>query len=215
MRAIFVLVGFASGAVVGFAAGVLFAMGLGYWAHLSNPDDPSAGSVAIVSIATAPFGAMAGAVLGGLAMDRKRRLYCATILPLAILLIIAAATCRTLERMDRPRHFEVELYGTPGAEFVGRIIVMGNADWKTGTLPARFAFTARGADLAFYLVDRSRKKQIGIKVLADGANVYNGGGSTTGEQLLLNSYGYSETFGGTSYSSHYLTEDEVESLAGE
>ena len=56
-----VIFGVLCGAFVGFVFGILGAMGLGLWSKWASPDDPSAGSVAIVVIATAPLGAMMGA----------------------------------------------------------------------------------------------------------------------------------------------------------
>lgn len=51
------------GAAIGFGLGVAFAIGLAKFSQWQTPDDASAGSVAIVVIATAPLGGLVGAVL--------------------------------------------------------------------------------------------------------------------------------------------------------
>lgn len=65
-----VTLGVIVGAFVGGAAGFYGAMGLGIAFQFLNPRDPSAGSVAIIVIATLPggviFGALAGGTLGAL-----------------------------------------------------------------------------------------------------------------------------------------------------
>lgn len=58
MKPLAVILGVVCGLVVGLALGILGAMALGIWPKWANPSDPSAGSVAIVVIATAPAGAL-------------------------------------------------------------------------------------------------------------------------------------------------------------
>ena len=53
------------GAVAGLALGILAAMGLGWGCQWLYPNDPSAGSVGIVIIATAPGGLALGGIVGG------------------------------------------------------------------------------------------------------------------------------------------------------
>jgi hypothetical protein len=81
-----IIVGLGCGAIVGSALGILAAMGLGYLSRLNHPDDPSAGSVAIVVIITAPLGALVGAALGLVVLRKRPQLFYRTIVPIALLL---------------------------------------------------------------------------------------------------------------------------------
>ena len=65
MKVIKTAFGVVCGALVGLGLGVVTAIALSYWSIWAHPNDPSAGSVAIVVLATAPAGMILGAVLVG------------------------------------------------------------------------------------------------------------------------------------------------------
>ena len=52
------------GSIIGTALGVLFAVGLGLYAQMAAPDDPTAFSVATIVAGTAPGGFLVGIALG-------------------------------------------------------------------------------------------------------------------------------------------------------
>jgi MFS family permease len=199
MKPLVVILGVACGGVVGLALGILGAMALGIWSEWANPNDPSAGSVAIVVIATAPAGAMAGAVLGGLLISKRPRLFLMTVLPLAILLLGWYFTMSTLREMDRPRTFVVMLSGTSGAEYVGGTRVDGQLSKLRGKLPASFEYEAKEVELAFALVDPKDGEKIAVEVFVDGTNPHRRSESTSGIHELFVIFGYAEWAGGTSY----------------
>ena len=58
------LVSLALGASLGVAAGVAVAEAVGVWGHWRYPNDPSAGSGAIIVVLTAPVGLAMGLVAG-------------------------------------------------------------------------------------------------------------------------------------------------------
>ena len=60
-----VSVGMIIGGVIGVACGFGLSMGLAHFSVWMKPDDPSAGSVAIVAIGLVPGGLIFGAVFGG------------------------------------------------------------------------------------------------------------------------------------------------------
>ena len=63
------------GGIVGTAAGVAVAMGVGAFSQWRLPNDPSAGSAAIIVMLTAPLGLLVGLAVGAWCGDRweKRR----------------------------------------------------------------------------------------------------------------------------------------------
>ena len=67
-----VMLGVVCGGCMGLALGFLTAMGVGLVFKWVFPNDPSAGSVAIIVIITAPLGAIFGAIFGGLFMTKRR-----------------------------------------------------------------------------------------------------------------------------------------------
>jgi hypothetical protein len=211
-NAIKMIFGVACGAVVGLALGVVAAMALGLWSKWAHPDDPSAGSVAIVVIATGPAGAILGAILGGLAIASRPRLFLATFLPLAIVFIGLQATLSTLRRIDRPRNFLLEVGGTPAAGFVGVVSVDGNIQKLKGVTPARFEFKAFRLELALALAEQAGEGKIAVKASADGNDLETGTESQTGVQLRLESVGYCESFGGTSRTWQRMSSEEVDHL---
>ena len=187
-------------------------MGVGYWSQITNPNDPSAGSVAIIVIATAPAGAMFGAVLGGLMIANRPRLFLATIVPLAVFFIGLYATVETLRKMDRPRTFVLEVTGTPGAMYVGVVSIDGDVLLKHGPLPAKYEFEGFRLKSAFALRSPNGADSIAVKISADGNDLGTGTDSQTGVYQSLKSVGYSETFGGTSRTWHRMTSEEVDRL---
>jgi hypothetical protein len=205
-------VGITCGGIVGLALGVAVVMGLVYWTQLTHPNDPSAGSVAILVIFTAPAGAMVGATVGGVCILTRPRLFLMTILPLAIFFVGLEATLSTLRRMDRPRNFVVEVMGTQGAEFAGVAFVDGQMLPKQGILPATYEFEAYRMELALALVRPNEQDNISVNVSADGRELKTGIESDLGVYLQLKSIGYSETFGGTSMRSSRMSQDEVNRL---
>lgn len=211
MVAIKIIFGLACGAIVGLALGVIAATALGLWSAWANPDDPSAGSVAIVVIATAPV----GAVLGSLTIAKLPRLFLATFLPLAIFFVGLHATITTLRGMDRPRTFVLDVNGTPGAEYVGVVSVDGDEQQVKGNIPARFEFEAFRIELALALVAPNGENNIAVETAADGNDLQTGIESQTGVHLQLKSVGYSETFGGTSHVWHGMSPEEVDRLVKE
>jgi hypothetical protein len=69
LRAVLIIIGLVIGGGLGFVLGIGVAVGLGYLSQWQTPDDPSAFSVAIVVIATAPAGGIIGAWLGAMGMS--------------------------------------------------------------------------------------------------------------------------------------------------
>src|SRR5262245_4657521 len=97
MTAIKVFFGIICGAIAGFSLGIAIAATLGWLSTLADPTDPTAGSVAIVFLATAPIGLMAGAAFGGLAIVRRPRLFYLTFFPLAILGVALLLILKSLD----------------------------------------------------------------------------------------------------------------------
>ena len=64
------LLSLALGATVGVAAGVTVAVAVGAWGQRQYPNDPSAGSGAIIVMLTAPVGLVLGLVAGARLADR-------------------------------------------------------------------------------------------------------------------------------------------------
>jgi hypothetical protein len=64
MRFLLIAVGLVVGAVAGAALGIAASMALGILSQWTHPDDPSAGSVAIIVVGLFPFGALLGATTG-------------------------------------------------------------------------------------------------------------------------------------------------------
>ena len=58
------------GGGIGLLLGLGFAAGLGMFSQWQHPEDPSAGSVAIVAIATGPLGAILGAITAAVVAGR-------------------------------------------------------------------------------------------------------------------------------------------------
>lgn len=213
MKVIAIIFGVVCGAFVGLAIGDYTATVLGYWYHLADPNDPSSGSISMVtSLFTVPCGAILGAVLGRLTITTRPRLFCATILPLAILIVAWQGTLSMLRGMDRPRNFVFEVLGTPGAEYVGLFSVDGEIVKKKGTLPANFEFEGFQIELAFALLHPDKKNSILVNVSADGDDLGTGAESQTGVHQELKCFGYSETYGGTSRTWSRMSQKEVESL---
>jgi MFS family permease len=210
-----IILGSACGAFVGFALGVVAAMALGLWSTWAHPNDPSAGSVAIVVIATAPVGAIVGAALGGLTIASRPRLFLATFFPLAIFFLGLQVALSTLRQMDQPRSFDFEVDGTPGAKFVGLISVDGDQKKVTGSIPAKFNFKALQIDAAFALAPSNNRTTIAVKASADDRALETQAESQTGIVLQLKSFGYSEFFGGTSRHWHRMSPEEVDRLIEE
>jgi hypothetical protein len=74
--AIMCLIGTSFGGIGGMAVGVLVAFAAALWAQHRAPNDPSAGSVAIIVILTMPIGGIGGALVGffaGLVWGTRRR----------------------------------------------------------------------------------------------------------------------------------------------
>jgi MFS family permease len=67
------LVCLAAGAAVGVAGGIAVAILVGLVSQWTHPTDPSAGSAAIIVMATAPFGLFLGLIGGAYAADRWRK----------------------------------------------------------------------------------------------------------------------------------------------
>lgn len=105
-NAIKAIFGASCGAVTGIAAGFALAIGLGLWSQWSTPNDPTAGSVAIVVIFTAPLGMLAGIILGGMTIINYPKLFWRTAFPIAILvmvLLLIDMTLRQIFMSDEPR----------------------------------------------------------------------------------------------------------------
>lgn len=74
LRVLIVIACAVIGGVIGLGGGFLLAMGVGWLSQIAHPDDPSAGSVAIIVIITAPVGLLGGVVAGsalGVALAAK------------------------------------------------------------------------------------------------------------------------------------------------
>ncbi|QDT99886.1 hypothetical protein [Gimesia aquarii] len=213
MKVIAIIFGVVSGAFVGLAFGGFTASVLGYLSQLTTPNDPSAGSISwVVSLLTVPCGAILGAFLGRLTITTRPRLFCATILPLTILIVAWQGTLSMLRGMDRPRNFVCEVLGTPGAKYVGLVSVDGDIVIKKGALPAKFEFEGFHIEFAFALVHPKEKNSILVNVSADGNDLGTGAESQTGVYQRLKSFGYSETYGGTSRTWSLMSQKEVEDL---
>lgn len=203
-----VIFGVVCGAVAGLGLGVSAAVGLGLWSQWTNPGDPSAGSVAIVVIATAPMGILLGSVFGGLTIANRPRLFWCTILPLATFFVLLQATVSTLRDMDRPRHYVVDVKGTPGAAFVGIVSVDGEAQRLKGVIPANFEYDGSQMELAFVL-ENQNGDDLAVEVSANGKTVERAVKTQTGCHQSLKSFGYSEHFGGTSGNWSRMSEEEA------
>lgn len=212
VTAIKIILGVICGAFVGFGVGAAAAMALGLWSQWTHPDDPSAGSVAIVVIATAPLGAILGALLGGLTIAKRPRLFLSTFLPLAIFFVGAQLTLSTLQGMDRPRRFQLEVRGTPGAQYVGVVSVDGDVQELKGTIPATLDFDGLKMELAIALVSQERNGKIAVEASVDGHGLKTGTDSQTGIHQTLKSSGYSDTFGSTARFWSRLSREEVDAL---
>jgi hypothetical protein len=66
MNLLKLLVGTVSGVVVGGALGIAFAVAVGLFSQRRSPNDPSAGSIAIIVMLTFPVGAFLGALAGAI-----------------------------------------------------------------------------------------------------------------------------------------------------
>ena len=212
MKMIKFILGVICGAFVGLGLGVVAAMALGLWSKWTHSDDPSAFSVAIVVIATAPLGAILGALLGGLTIAKQPRLFLLTFLPLAIFFVSLQVTLSTLRGMDRPRHFLLEVRGTPGAQYVGTVSVDGDIQELKGTIPAKQEFDGFQMELAVALVSQDSDEKIAVETWASGRDLKTGTKSQTGVHQTLESFGYSETFGGTSRYWSRMSPEEVDAL---
>lgn len=198
MKALVVIFGVICGTFVGFVCGILGAMGLGLFSKWMNPNDPSAGSVAIVVIETAPVGAMMGAVLGGLFIAKRPRLFLATVLPVAIVFVALQLTLSTLREHNIPRSYVLKVSGKNAEQFVGEIQVDGEPQKVNGNLPAEFEYQALEVEFVFALPNAKEGEKIAVEVVIDGRSR----GKEEREKHFgakYKSFGYSETFGGTSY----------------
>src|SRR5437868_6049003 len=66
MLALRVLVGLVLGAIAGMAIGFFGIIGIAYYEQWMHPQDPSAGSIAILVIVTVPIGLMIGTPIGAI-----------------------------------------------------------------------------------------------------------------------------------------------------
>jgi hypothetical protein len=212
MKAPAAFVGIVCGAFVGLVLGFLVAYGLGRWSQWAHPNDASAGSVAIVVILTAPGGAVLGAVFGCLTIAKRPRLFLFSFLPLAVIFLGVLVTFETLQRMDRPRAFLLEIQGTLDADYVGVVSVDGEAKELNGKIPGKFECEGFRVELAFALVNRKGEDSIAVRVYADGRELNIGHESQTGVSLALRSFGYSQDFGGTSSSWSRMSPEEADGL---
>ena len=209
MKALAVVFGVICGGFVGFVFGVLGAICLGLCFHWANPTDPSAGSIAILVIVTAPCGAMAGAVLGGFFIAKRPRLFLVTVLPLAILFLGLALTRSALESYDVPRTYLVKVTGKQGEDFIGEVRVDGELHKLQGKLPAEFEYQGLELEFAFALPNGKQGEKLAYELVIDGRPKRNGwSGKGESEKRIAatyKSFGCSERFGGlvggTSYSS--------------
>jgi hypothetical protein len=64
MRAIIILLGLIGGGVLGTVLGIAITWGFVVYVQWQNPNDPTAGSVAILGMFIVPNGSILGAVLG-------------------------------------------------------------------------------------------------------------------------------------------------------
>jgi hypothetical protein len=83
MKLLTTIVGSICGALACVILCMFVVIGLGCLAQ-SMTNDASAGSVATVGIITFPLSAVAGAWVGGVTIQKHPRLFCVTLLPLAI-----------------------------------------------------------------------------------------------------------------------------------
>lgn len=200
MKVLAVLVGIVCGTIVGFFLGVLAAMSLGLLGKLSAPDDPSAGSLAIFVIATAPMGAICGAVAGGFMAVQRPRVFRWTILPLAILFIGLYVVLSTLRSWHMPRTYLIKVSGAVGEQFVGEVRVDGKINKLKGNLPAEFEYQALEMEVAFALPNARPGQKIRVEVYVDGQQKWTGNEEVEKRYAVkYKSIGYSETFGGTGF----------------
>jgi len=90
--------------------------------------------------------------------------------------------------------------------------VDGNIQKLKGNIPAKFEFEAFRIELAFAPVVSKSENYIAVKTSADGRALPTGFKSETGIHLQLNSFGYSENFGGTLVNWGRMTPEEVDRL---
>jgi hypothetical protein len=205
MKSLSVFLGVLCGAYVGLVFGFLGAMGLGLAFKWADPTDPSAGSIAILVIVTAPYGAIIGAVLGGLLVAKRPRLFLVTVLPLAVLFLGFQVATSALRSHDVPRTYVVKVTGKQGADFIGEVRTDGELHKLKGKLPAEFEYQALEVEFAFALPSAKEGEKIGFEILIDGKPKRGWSGKGEGEKRVAakyRSFGYSESFGwfgGTSY----------------
>jgi len=161
---------------------------------------------------TVPSGAVFGAALGGVTIAFRPRLFALTILPLAVFFIGLQVTFRTLRGMDRPRTFVLDVVGTRNAKYVGIVSVDGEIHKLKGELPANHVFVGIRVELAFVLVHSNGEENIAVEVTVDERTLNTDSETQTGVYQHLRSFGYSETFGGTSRSWSRMTQEEVDNL---
>lgn len=161
-----------------------------------------------------PVGLAFGARFGWLAFADRPKLFLSTFLPLAILFGIVDTTYAVLRRIDRPREFVLELTGTAGAKFFGVVEVDRKTEKLEGVLPARFVYTALQLECAFALTDQKAGGKIAIATSINGKVNCRGNEYESGVHQRFESFGYSETFGGTSsfFRCGMLMPNEVEPL---
>lgn len=139
-----------------------------------------------------------GAVLGGLLIAKRPRLFLPTALSIGILFLGFHLTFSTLREMDRPRNYVVRVSDRTGADFVGGIIVDGKLTQLKGNLPAEFKYQAKQVELAFGLVHPKDGDKIAVEVFVNGTKLHRSE-SIRGIHEQFDSFGYTEWAGGTSY----------------
>jgi hypothetical protein len=212
LKPIAVVFGTLCGGFVGLALGASVASCVGLVSQFVDPDDPTASQSSIIGVATAPLGGLLGAVFGGLMVARRPGLFCATFLPLAFLFVALGVTVSVLQRTDRPRHYLVEVLGTPGAEYIGVVAVEGHKTWKAGTLPTEFEHEGLRIAMAFALVHPDGQKHIRLQITVNGVPVNVGPETQTGVRQTLRSYGYSQIFGDTVGGWEQMSLEDVKNL---
>ena len=157
-------------------------------------------------------GAIGGALVGAFTYDRKPRLFLVTFLPIALLLFILQLTLQTLRSIDQPRQYVLQIEGTPGAEFVGTVLVQGKAEPIRGTIPARYVYESLQLRCAFGLVDTENNEQLGVAVSAGGRHLRVGKRVETGVLIEVASRGYAESVSHSSAGWSRLTRQDVKQL---
>lgn len=158
------------------------------------------------------WGGFRGARLGCAVYFERPRLFAWTFVPLSICFVGLSMTIHLLRTTDRPRHFEIEIRGTPGTAYSGTASADGAIRQLKGTVPDSFQFDALQLDIAVAPDMQNEKNEIAVDAWSDGESVCKNPTNAAGVYLSLKAVGYSERLGGTSRRWSRLSPEEAKLL---